>query len=283
MKTLPPRTPTSNANSLRPRSMVSPVNKSPTSRSRRNPQGIHYRPNWKTDDSPIQEAPHCSRGTTSRNDIPAIRNNGPLGDGDACRGRRLDRVRLPRDQSIIGLNGFLIVFSRSFRLILGLKLRHLRLLRTLRNRMRCSHSLPCRTKEHSDRHNKSHHRSTNPPQHSRRTHRDPSFEVIDPGQDTEYSCPRHSPQYTGWVNDASIIPLHTNTSHRTMHQRPTVPTMVSDGRFHTEFPTDPSRGRDNQNGHVLYVSYKSEAQLGAALTPGHPHSTADMRRQTLST
>lgn len=195
MKTLPPRTPTSNANSLRPRSMVSPVNKSPTSRSRRNPQGIHYRPNWKTDDSPIQEASHCSRGTTSRNDIPAIRNNGPLGDGDACRGRRLDRVRLSSDQSIIGLNRFPVVFSRSFRLILGLKLHHLRLLRILRNRLRCSHSLTRRTKEHSDRHNKSHHRSTNPPQHSSHTHRDLSFEVIESRQDSKHPTPSFTTIY----------------------------------------------------------------------------------------
>ena len=245
---------TSDTNTLGPRCVIRPVQEPRTSDTYTDPQSIQHGTRRKTDDSPIQEGPYCSRGTTSRNDIPGVSNNGPLGDGDACRGRRLDGVRLPRDQSIIGLNGFLIVFSRSFLLILGLKLRHLRLLRTLRNRMRCSHSLPCRTKEHSDRHNKSHHRSTNPPQHSRRTHRDLSFEVIDPGQDTEYSCPRHSPQYTGWVNDASIVPLHTNTSHRTMHQRPTVPTMVSDGRFHTGFPTDPPRGRDNQNGHVLYVS-----------------------------
>ena len=162
-----------------PRCVIRPVQEPTSSNSCTDSHRIQHGPHRKTDDSPIQ-APHCSRGTTSHNDIPGITNNDPLGDGDTHRGRLLDRVRLSRDQLLIGLNGFPVVFSRSFRLVLGLKLRHLRLLRTLRNRLRCSYSLPRRTKEHSDRHDKSHHRNTNPPQHSSHTHRDLSFEFIDP-------------------------------------------------------------------------------------------------------
>ena len=133
----------SDTDTFGPRSMVSPVNKSPTSRSLRNPQGIQHGTRRKANDSRIHEAPHCSRGTTFHNNIPGVSNNSPLGDGDAHRGRLLNGVRLSRDQSVIGLNRFPVVFRRRFRLILGLKLRHLRLLRTLSNRLRCGYSLPC--------------------------------------------------------------------------------------------------------------------------------------------
>ena len=171
---------TSDTHTLGPRCVIRPVQKPRSSDTYADSDGIQHSTRRKTDDSPIQEGSYCSRGTTSHNDIPGITNNDPLGDGDTHRGRLLDRVRLSRDQLLIGLNGFPVIFSRSFRLVLGLKLRHLRLLRTLRNRLRCSHGLPRRTKEHSDRHDKSHHRSTNPPQHSSHTHRDLSFEFIDP-------------------------------------------------------------------------------------------------------
>ena len=174
--------PASNADPLRPRGVIGPIHEPSPSKSRTSADGIEYHTGRKTEDRPIRGSSNDTRYRTSSHQIPAIGNNSPLGDGDACRGWHLDRVRLPCDQSIIGLNGFLVVFSRSFRLILGLKLRHLRLLRTLRNRMRCSHSLTRRTKEHSDRHNKSHHRSTNPPQHSSHTHRDLSSKSSNPGR-----------------------------------------------------------------------------------------------------
>ena len=90
--------------------MVSPVNKSPTSRSLRNPQGIQHGTRRKANDSRIHEASYCSRGTTSHNDIPGITNNSPFRDIDACRSRLFNGVRLSRDQSIIGLNRFPVVF-----------------------------------------------------------------------------------------------------------------------------------------------------------------------------
>ena len=46
--------------------MVSPVNKSPTSRGVRNPQGIQHGTRRKAKNSRIQEAPHCGRNTTSQ-------------------------------------------------------------------------------------------------------------------------------------------------------------------------------------------------------------------------
>ena len=225
--------------------MVSPVNKSPTSRGVRNPQGIQHGTRRKAKNSRIQEAPHCRRDTTFHNDIPAIGNNSPLGDGDACRGRHLGRVRLPRDQSIIGLNGFLVVFIRSFRLVLGLKLRHLRLLRTLRNRMRCSHSLTRRTKEHSDRHNKSHHRNTNPLQYPSHTHRDLSFEVIESRQDSKHPTPPFTTMYRLGKWHLPSYPSTQNPPIRQcakcQHFSRSPMTVV----FIPESPTNPPRGRDN--------------------------------------
>ena len=177
----------SDTDTFGPRSVIGPIYQRITANPICNTNGTDHHTGRNTNDRPICGSTGDSSHSANSLQIPPIGNNSPLGDGDTCRSRHLCGVRLPRDQSIIGLNGFLVVLSRSFRLIFGLKLRHLRLLRTLRNRMRCSHSLTRRTKEHSDRHNKSHHRSTNPPQHSSHTHRDLSFEVIESRQDIEYS------------------------------------------------------------------------------------------------
>ena len=169
--------------------MIGPINQRITANPICNTNGTEHHTGRNTNDRPTCGSTGDSSHSANSLQIPPIGNNSSLGDGDTCRGRHLCGVRLPRDQSIIGLNRFLVVFSRSFRLIFGLKLRHLRLLRTLHNRTRCSHSLPRCTKEHSDRHNKSHHRNTNPLQHSSHTHRDLSFEVIEPRQDIEHSHP----------------------------------------------------------------------------------------------
>lgn len=123
--------------------MIGPIHERSPSKPFSSTNAIEHHTSRNTDDRPIRSTSSDTRYRTNSHQIPAIGNNGCLGDTDACRSRLFNGVRLSRDQSIIGLNRFPVVFRRHFRLILGLKLRHLRLLRTLHNRLRCSYSLPC--------------------------------------------------------------------------------------------------------------------------------------------
>ena len=135
--------PTSNADPLRPRSVIDPIHERSPSKPFSSTNSIEHHTSRNTDDRPIRSTSSDTPHRTNSHQIPAIGNNDCLGDTDTRGSRLLNRVGLSRDQSIIGLNRFPVVFRCSFRLILGLKLRHLRLLRTLHNRLRCSYSLPC--------------------------------------------------------------------------------------------------------------------------------------------
>ena len=133
----------SDTDTFGPRSVIGPIYQRITANPICNTNGTEHHTGRNTNDRPICGSTGDSSHSANSLQIPPIGNNGPFRDGDARRGRLLNGVRLSRDQSIIGLNRFLVVFRRRFRLILGLKLRHLRLLRTLSNRLRCGYSLPC--------------------------------------------------------------------------------------------------------------------------------------------
>lgn len=100
----------SDTDTFGPRSVIGPIYQRITANPICNTNGTEHHTGRKTNDRPICGTTSDTRHRTNSQQIPAIGNNDCLGDTDTRGSRLLNRVGLSRDQSIIGLNRFPVVF-----------------------------------------------------------------------------------------------------------------------------------------------------------------------------
>jgi len=100
----------SDTDTFGPRSVIGPIHERSPSEPFSSTNTIEQHTSRNTDDHPIRSTSSDTRYRANSHQIPAIGNNGRLGDTDTLGSGLLNRVGLSRDQSIIGLNRFPVVF-----------------------------------------------------------------------------------------------------------------------------------------------------------------------------